>query len=175
MDLKKILKSKRGFTLIEMIAVLALMAIIGTLILQLVLAGTQQYGITTKKITGREDATLALNYILNELKRVDKESTPDGIEVLNNNTLVIRGNFNIIDSNGSTVNFNQQRIHVGNNRCQLTYKDTGDPNKGYTEDLTMNGKITSLFFDIINDQVIIDIYYDGGQLTGHYVLRSKLF
>ncbi|HZG60707.1 MAG TPA: prepilin-type N-terminal cleavage/methylation domain-containing protein [Anoxybacillus sp.] len=67
--MKKILKSQRGLTLIELLAVLALLAIVGTVVTSGLINSMKAYQSSTEHINLRQEANLLIETISNLHKR----------------------------------------------------------------------------------------------------------
>ena len=91
--LGKILKNKKGFTLVEAIAVVAIMGILATVIGGLVTAGTTAYMRQKENAAAKDLATI----VQNEIKRVVRTS----LEVYIQNDSLPNNNFSVYDDEGN--------------------------------------------------------------------------
>ena len=87
------LKGNKGYSLIELIVVLAVMAIVGTMALSLIATGSKLYKNIYDRQLAQKDARIAMSYIT---MRVRQNDTQSGISVSNNV-------LNILDQNGTTI------------------------------------------------------------------------
>lgn len=174
--LTKILKNKKGFTLVEAIAVVAIMGILATVIGGLVTAGTTAYMRQKENAAAKDLATI----VQNEIKRVARSS----VEVyLQDGKLPTADNMITIDDNQTPYTMKnaptgEYKVFSSSEAGRLVYStDSGKTTQEYftssaAEERAFYGSFTikvyfraivNTFKEITSVKVFCDVYNAKGQ------------
>ncbi|WP_105615099.1 prepilin-type N-terminal cleavage/methylation domain-containing protein [Vallitalea okinawensis] len=169
----KIKKNEKGFTLIELITVMALIAIVGTLILRLISFGGQQFHNISDAIGGRSEGNFALNFITTEIKRNDvsnaialrTKSGNDILEIKSENEFSVSNNL----YQYQWIYFKDNSVYhqFSDNSFEISF-DLDDTSRTYS--LTYDNKIKSLKFEEEPDG---ETYPDSIKVTVEYYINDS--
>ena len=107
--LKKLLKSNRGLTLVELLAVIVLISLVFVLVNSMHLFGLKQYDVQSKDIDHQSQVRLAMNVLTKEIRKADsvvvrKAGTSQNTLVIDDRDLYTFNQQNhTIDKNGTSL------------------------------------------------------------------------
>lgn len=160
--LAKILKNKKGFTLVEAIAVVAIMGILATVIGGLVTAGTTAYMRQKENAAAKDLATI----VQNEIKRAARSSVEvylqDG-ELLYTMNNAPTGDYKVFSSSeaGTLV------YSTGNEKPKEYFTPTAAEKRAFYGSFTIKvyfKAIVNSFDEITSVKVFCDVYNAKGQI-----------
>lgn len=173
--LAKILKNKKGFTLVEAIAVVAIMGILATVIGGLVTAGTTAYMRQKENAAAKDLGTI----VQNEIKRVARSSVEVYLQDENDN-LPVANNEVTIEAKTYTMNNAPTKEHSvflskngelfyakGNEEPQEYFTSSAAEKRAFYGSFTIKvyfKAIVNTFDEITSVKVFCDVYNAKGQI-----------
>lgn len=168
----KKLENEKGFTLIELITVMALIAIVGTIILKLISFGGHQFHNISDSIDGRSEGNFVINFITTEIKRNDVSNAialkvkdgKDILEIKSDNEFSVSNN-----------RYEYQWIYFKDNNVYHQFSD--DPlglnlnDTSNTYSITYDNKIKSLTFE---EEPEGQIHPDSIKVTVEYYINDSM-